>query len=77
MSVLPSGKITASENALLSLDLAQLELFKAQTGLGEEALKDHIKSIQTKAYQVVSYPCIKSFNFLRCLFYLVATLAHN
>ena len=68
MSVLPSGKITASENALLSLDLAQLELFRAQTGLGEEALKDHIKSIQTKAYQVVSYPCIKSFNFLRCLF---------
>ncbi|KAF8736768.1 hypothetical protein AX14_014002 [Amanita brunnescens Koide BX004] len=65
MSILPSRKITVVENAPLSLDPVQLELFTAQTGLEEEALKDHIRSIQTKAYQVVPYPCIKNFNFIR------------
>ena len=76
MSILPSRKITVVENAPLSLDPVQLELFTAQTGLEEEALKDHIKSIQTKAYQVVPYPCIKNFNFIRCAFFILSLL-HN
>lgn len=42
----------------------ELEFFKQQTGIeNEAALKNHIISIQAKAYKVHPYPCIKRFAF--------------
>lgn len=67
MSDLP-GKISVVENAPLSLDPVQLAFFKAQIGLDEEELKVHITGIRAKAYEVVPYPCIKNFNFTKCVF---------
>ncbi|KAF9466488.1 hypothetical protein BDZ94DRAFT_1306096 [Collybia nuda] len=40
--------------------------FKAQTGIEDEAaLKQHIISVQKKAYELYGYPCIRSFSFTR------------
>ena len=42
----------------------ELEFFEQQTGIeNEAALKDHIISVQAKAYKIYPYPCIKHFGF--------------
>ena len=63
-------KISVVENATPSLDPVQLAFFKAQIGLEEEELIAHITAIRTKAYEVVPYPCIKNFNFTKCVFFI-------
>ncbi|KAF9241068.1 hypothetical protein BU15DRAFT_45267 [Melanogaster broomeanus] len=51
---------------LYSIDGESLAFFKSETGLqDDEELKNHILSVQARAYAVTPYPCIRSFNFTR------------
>lgn len=64
----PAAEISFHKNAppewIEQLGPNELEFFKQQTGIENEAvLKDHIISIQAKAYKVYPYPCIKRFAF--------------
>ncbi|CAA7265532.1 unnamed protein product [Cyclocybe aegerita] len=44
----------------------ELAFFKQQTGIqDDEELKSHVISVQTKAYQVCGYPCIRRFGFMK------------
>jgi len=44
----------------------ELSFFKAQTGITDDAeLKEHIVKVQTEAYAVYPYPCIRRFAFAR------------
>ncbi|KAJ3516544.1 hypothetical protein NLJ89_g1049 [Agrocybe chaxingu] len=44
----------------------ELAFFKQQTGIqNDEELKSHVISVQTKAYQVYGYPCIRRFGFMK------------
>lgn len=60
-------------NVPLSLEPDELEFFKAQTGLEENELKDHIADVQTKALQVYPYFCIKHFAFIKFVFFVIHT----
>jgi len=54
------------DESLFTPDPAELAFFKSQTGIDDEqALKDHIISIQRKAYEIHSYRCIWDFSFIR------------
>ncbi|GLB41661.1 hypothetical protein LshimejAT787_1002610 [Lyophyllum shimeji] len=49
-----------------ALEGKELAFFQEQTGIKDEAeLKQHIISVQTKAYEVFEYRCIRSFGFTR------------
>ncbi len=60
-------------NAPLSLEPNELEFFKAQTGLEEKELKDHITDVQAKAYQFFPYFCVKHFTFTKYVFFVIHT----
>jgi len=54
------------DESLFTPDPAELAFFKSQTGIDDEqALKDHIISIQRKAYEIYNYGCIQDFSFTR------------
>ncbi|KAK2467535.1 hypothetical protein APHAL10511_000390 [Amanita phalloides] len=60
------GTYTISEDEPLSLDPEELAFFKAQTKIEDDGeLKKHITDIQTTAYKVVPYPCIRTFGFTK------------
>jgi len=51
---------------LYALGEDELAFFKTQTGIiDEEELKEHIIKVQTEAYAVHPYPCIRGFAFAR------------
>ncbi|TFY67067.1 hypothetical protein EVJ58_g1865 [Rhodofomes roseus] len=56
----------ALDESYYNPDEEELAFFKSQTGITDEkALKDHIVRIQTDAYQVYPYPCIRRFAFMK------------
>ncbi|KAF9465289.1 hypothetical protein BDZ94DRAFT_1214767 [Collybia nuda] len=61
----PQSKPPLDER-LYSLAEDDLAFFKAQTGIEDEVtLKEHIISVQKKAYEVYGCPCIRGFEFTR------------
>ncbi|KAE9390976.1 hypothetical protein BT96DRAFT_959659 [Gymnopus androsaceus JB14] len=47
-------------------NLESLNFFKSQTGIkDDEELKDHIMRIQSRAYELYQYPCIRVFDFTK------------
>ncbi|KAF7329567.1 hypothetical protein MKEN_00219600 [Mycena kentingensis (nom. inval.)] len=73
---LPPPTPRMSDSAVPSLDEAlwdanpllpeELELLASQTGIRDsEELKRHVVEIQKRAYEIHSYPCIRTFNFVR------------
>ncbi|KAF9439617.1 hypothetical protein P691DRAFT_769288 [Macrolepiota fuliginosa MF-IS2] len=54
------------DSALYDLDKGQQTFFKQITGIvGSEDLKQHIMSVQAKAYELFPYPCIWHFTFAK------------
>ncbi|KAF9071887.1 hypothetical protein BDP27DRAFT_1218444 [Rhodocollybia butyracea] len=54
------------EEQFYNLDVEEHEFFKRETGIeDEEELKKHIIAVQTKAYSIYRYPCIRIFEFAR------------
>ncbi|KAF9061466.1 hypothetical protein BDP27DRAFT_1385368 [Rhodocollybia butyracea] len=54
------------EEQYYNLDVEEHEFFKRETGIeDEEKLKEHIIAVQTKAYSIYRYPCIRMFEFAR------------
>ncbi|CCM02021.1 uncharacterized protein FIBRA_04097 [Fibroporia radiculosa] len=52
------------DESLYLLKEDEAAFFKSQTGIqDDEALKQHIISVQTEAYKVYPYPCIRMFAF--------------
>jgi hypothetical protein len=52
--------------SVYSLQPDELAFFQHLTGIqDEQALKEHILSVQAKAYDLYGYPCIRRFVFLR------------
>ncbi|KAJ7845307.1 hypothetical protein B0H13DRAFT_2410081 [Mycena leptocephala] len=44
----------------------EIQFLSSQTGIYDaDELKKHVRLIQAKAYQIVAYPCIRTFNFTR------------
>jgi len=57
--------------SLYRLEGEELAFFQKETGIeDEDKLKQHILRVQEKAYKVYSYPCIRRFAFLSCVFYV-------
>ncbi|KDR76358.1 hypothetical protein GALMADRAFT_479239 [Galerina marginata CBS 339.88] len=51
---------------LYSLDAEERDFFQQLTDIqDEETLREHIIAVQTKAYEIYGYPCIRRFAFLR------------
>jgi len=49
---------------LLSFNEEEAQFFKSLTGIDDdEELRKHVIQVQTKAYEVYSYPCIQGFRF--------------
>ncbi|KIJ17879.1 hypothetical protein PAXINDRAFT_72333 [Paxillus involutus ATCC 200175] len=56
----------ALDPSLYSLDAESLAFLKAEIGIqDDDELKNHILSVQARAYAVAPYPCIRAFNFTR------------
>ncbi|KAI0735566.1 hypothetical protein C8Q76DRAFT_765975 [Earliella scabrosa] len=54
------------DESLYALDGQALEFMKTQTGIEDaEELKKHIINVQTEAYAIHPYPCIRRFGFLQ------------
>ncbi|KAF9007611.1 hypothetical protein BDQ17DRAFT_1238084 [Cyathus striatus] len=54
------------DESLYSLNDEESSFYKTLTGIqDDEELKHHIIDVQTKAYQVYGYPCIRRFAFTR------------
>ncbi|KAH7872125.1 uncharacterized protein C8R40DRAFT_1053221 [Lentinula edodes] len=54
------------EERFYDLDAEQVEFFRNETGIqDEEELKHHIVAVQTKAYSIYRYPCIRLFQFAK------------
>ena len=54
------------DEKLYSLDTEESEFLKRWTGIEDDAdLKDHILTMQRKAYSVAPYPCIRGFAFTK------------
>ncbi|KAJ7454164.1 hypothetical protein FB451DRAFT_1100012 [Mycena latifolia] len=52
--------------SLYKPDEEELKFMKSQTGIQDpDTLKQHIIAVQTKAYDIYSYPCIRAFAFAR------------
>ncbi|KAF9524847.1 hypothetical protein CPB83DRAFT_860575 [Crepidotus variabilis] len=60
------GVASSLDPSIYSLEGEELAFVQKLTGISdEEELKNHIISVQTKAYAVYGYPCIRAFAFLR------------
>ncbi|KAG6918961.1 hypothetical protein DXG01_010200 [Tephrocybe rancida] len=54
------------DQAFLVLSSEELSFFKSQTKIeDEDELKEHIISVQKKAYEIYGYPCIRFFVFTK------------
>ncbi|KAE9404088.1 hypothetical protein BT96DRAFT_854038, partial [Gymnopus androsaceus JB14] len=54
------------EERFYNLDQEEREFFKKETGIkDDEELKTHLIAVQTKAYSIYRYPCIRIFEFAR------------
>ncbi|KAF7312539.1 Methyltransferase ausD [Mycena indigotica] len=48
------------------IDDVELKFLREQTGISDPAkLKEHVLAVQTKAYEIYGYPCIRLFSFVR------------
>lgn len=66
LPVIDLEKIPPLDPGLLKLNQAEAAFFKASTGIqDDDELKNHIIDVQTKAYKVYFYPCIRLFNFTK------------
>ncbi|KAH7910777.1 hypothetical protein BJ138DRAFT_1064440 [Hygrophoropsis aurantiaca] len=62
---LPDNRPPIDQN-LYALDEESSTFFKSQTGISDDsALREHILSVQAKAYAFKPYPCIRAFGFTR------------
>jgi len=53
------------DERLYSLQGEELAFIKSQTGINDdEELKKHILRVQSRAYQIYGYPCIRNLSFL-------------
>ncbi|KAJ3574692.1 hypothetical protein NP233_g1603 [Leucocoprinus birnbaumii] len=60
------NKIPPLDEGLYDLKQEEVGFFKTLTGIqDDDELKRHIIDVQTKAYQVMCYACIRHFNFAR------------
>ncbi|KAJ8487389.1 hypothetical protein ONZ45_g14360 [Pleurotus djamor] len=54
------------DESFYSLDLEESTFFKSLTGIQDDsALKSHILTVQTEAYEVFGYPCIRGLAFTK------------
>ncbi|KAE9400131.1 hypothetical protein BT96DRAFT_965450 [Gymnopus androsaceus JB14] len=62
----PTAYYLALDEKYYDLDEEEITFFKKQTGIEDDAkLKKHIIAIQTKAFAIHPYPCIRVFEFAR------------
>ncbi|KAI8983392.1 hypothetical protein BD414DRAFT_442586 [Trametes punicea] len=55
------------DTSMYSLEGEELEFVQMQAGITEEEeLKKHIIEVQSEAYAIYPYPCIRGFRFLHC-----------
>ncbi|KAJ7589980.1 hypothetical protein C8J56DRAFT_1004084 [Mycena floridula] len=56
----------ALDPSLYVLEGSQLAFYQSQTGIqDEDQLEAHVLAVQSKAYDIYGYSCIRGFNFLR------------
>ncbi|KAJ4465686.1 hypothetical protein C8J55DRAFT_538565 [Lentinula edodes] len=66
MDNLPKIYKMSLDEQFYDLDTEQIGFFQKETGIqSEELLKEHIIAVQTKAYLIYRYPCIRIFEFAR------------
>ncbi|KAF9446311.1 hypothetical protein P691DRAFT_804386 [Macrolepiota fuliginosa MF-IS2] len=59
-------EIPPLDSSLLALKPEESDFFKTLTNIwDDDELKRHIIGVQTKAYEVYSYPCIRAFSFTK------------